>query len=137
MSKRKDCRNCPIRLSCLGNSQQKTIIDTLAKPLFDAMHQRVNTPDGKILMRLRQSTAEPVIGTLIEYGGMQKLYTKGLKLTNKCMLMAGMAYNLKKLIKQINNHMRKGAGKIGEYARYIIQMRYYHFSPDYSLLYTI
>ena len=41
LSKRSDCRNCPIRVSCLGKSQFKSITDTLAKPLFDQMHRRV------------------------------------------------------------------------------------------------
>ncbi len=100
MSKRRDCKDCPMRSACLGNSQQKTISDTLAKPLFDRMHQRVTSEQGKTMMRLRQSTAEPVIGSLIEYTGMGKVFTKGLKLANKCMLMAGMAYNLKKMIKR-------------------------------------
>jgi len=108
MSKRADCRDCPIRLSCLGNSQQKTITDTLAKPLFDTMHQRVNSAEGKTMMRLRQSTAEPVIGSLIEYTGMRKVFTKGLKLANKCMLMAAMAYNLKKMIRQTRSRTPEG-----------------------------
>jgi len=101
LSKRSDCRNCPMRASCLGKSQFKSITDTLAKPLFDQMHRRVNTPEGKSMLRLRQSTAEPVIGTLIEYAGLRKVYTKGISLANKCMLVAGMAYNLKKLIRKI------------------------------------
>ena len=55
------------------------------------------------MLRLRQSTAEPVIGTLSEYGGLRKVYTTGISLANKCMLLAGMAYNLKKLIKKTEN----------------------------------
>ena len=103
LSKRSDCKNCPMRVSCLGKAQFKSITDTLAKPLFDQMHQRVNTPEGKDMLRLRQSTAEPVIGTLIEYAGLRKVYTKGISLANKCMLLAGMAYNLKKLIRKTEN----------------------------------
>lgn len=83
LSKRADCLNCSLKSGCLGKSKQKMISHTLAKPLFDQMHHRVNSPEGKIMMRLRQSTAEPVIGTLIEYAGMGKLYTKGIKLANK------------------------------------------------------
>ncbi|MCJ8210888.1 hypothetical protein MUY27_14315, partial [Mucilaginibacter sp. RS28] len=46
-----------------------------------------------------------VIGTLTEYLGMRKVYTKGLKAANKCMLLAGIAYNLKKLIKHKHKHL--------------------------------
>ncbi|WP_394331789.1 hypothetical protein [Mucilaginibacter mallensis] len=35
---------------------------------------------------------------------MRKVNTIGIKLANKCMIMAGIAYNLKKLIKYGGNH---------------------------------
>jgi len=54
---------------------------------------------GKQMMNIRKSTVEPIIGNLIEYTGMRKVNTIGIKLANKCMLMAGIAYNLKKIIK--------------------------------------
>ena len=63
------------------------------------MHQRLNGSYGKQMMVVRKSTVEPVIGHLVEYLGMRKVNTIGIKLANKCMLMAGIAYNLKKLIK--------------------------------------
>ena len=47
----------------------------------------------------RMSTVEPVFGTLINFLGMQKVNTRGLKQANKCMLMAATAFNLKKLLK--------------------------------------
>jgi len=54
---------------------------------------------GKQMMVIRKSTVEPVIANLIEYLGMSEVNTIGIKLANKCMIMAGIAYNLKKLIK--------------------------------------
>jgi hypothetical protein len=53
-------------------------------------------------MKLRQSTVEPVLGTLIEYGGLRKIRTKGIEQANKCMILAATAYNLKKWMKFIN-----------------------------------
>ncbi|QTE36971.1 hypothetical protein J3L18_28310 [Mucilaginibacter gossypii] len=47
----------------------------------------------------RDFSVATVIGTLVEYLGMRKVNTIGIELANKCMLMAGIAYNLKKLIK--------------------------------------
>ena len=50
-------------------------------------------------MKQRQSTVEPVIGTLVNYLGMKRVNTKGLLQANKCLTMAAVAYNLKKLLK--------------------------------------
>ncbi|WP_416276543.1 transposase [Pedobacter sp. PF22-3] len=76
--------------------------------MFDQMHQRMQTSLGKKMMTIRKSTVEPIIGTLVEYLGMKKFYTKGVKLFKKCMLMARMCYNLKKLLKHtFNNNIRK------------------------------
>ena len=47
----------------------------------------------------RQSTVEPVFGTLTQFLGMRKVNTIGIKQANKVMLMAAMAYNLKKYLK--------------------------------------
>ena len=38
-------------------------------------------------------------GTLINYLAMRRVNTRGMGQTNKCMLMASVAYNLKKLLK--------------------------------------
>jgi transposase len=101
MSKRSDCKSCPMREECLGKATYKAITDSLKRPLFDQMHKRLAEGYGKQMMIVRKSTVEPVIGHLVEYMGMRKVYTIGIDLANKCMLMAGIAYNLKKLIKHI------------------------------------
>ena len=75
------------------------LTNSLTSPLFDEMHKRMKDDYGKQMMIIRKSTVEPIIGNLIEYLGMRKVNTIGIKLANKCMIMAGIAYNLKKLIK--------------------------------------
>ena len=50
------------------------------------------------MKRLRSATVEPVLGTLLHFRAMKKVYTKGISLANKHVLMAGAAYNLKKLL---------------------------------------
>ena len=40
-----------------------------------------------------------VFGTLTQFMGMRKVNTRGLQQANKCMLMAGTAYNIKKYLK--------------------------------------
>jgi hypothetical protein len=93
------CSVCPLRSSCIGKSNFKKIVDTVDKPLYDEMHERLQTPKARRMKKLRQSTVEPVIGTLVNFLGMRRLNTRGIKLANKCLLMAAVCYNLKRLLK--------------------------------------
>jgi transposase len=98
-SSSKDCSDCPLRSQCIGKSAIKKITITMDKPLYDQMQARMETPKGERMMKLRQSTVEPVLGTLINYLGMKRVNVIGIKQAGKCMLMAALAYNLKKLLK--------------------------------------
>jgi len=98
-SSSKDCSQCPLRKKCIGKSQIKRITETVDKPLYDRMHERMQTNKGRRMLKLRQSTAEPVLGTLINFLGMRRVNTRGIGLARKCLLMAATAYNLKKLLK--------------------------------------
>jgi len=98
-SSRKDCAVCPLKSQCIGKSAFKTIAVTVDKELFEKMHNRLQTPIAKRMKKLRSSTVEPVLGTLVNFLGMRRVYTKGVGLAGKCMTMAAIAYNLKKLMK--------------------------------------
>ncbi len=98
-SSRKDCANCPIRSSCIGKSFEKSIRETADKPYYDKMHERLQTAYARQMKKLRQSTVEPVLGTLINFLNMKRVNTRGIKQANKCMLMAAIAYNIKKMMK--------------------------------------
>lgn len=98
-SSRKDCMSCSLRTSCIGKSFEKKIRETLDKRYYDQMHVRLQGSYAKTMKKLRQSTVEPVLGTLINFLGMKRINVRGIKLANKCMLMAAVAYNLKKMLK--------------------------------------
>jgi transposase len=98
-SSSKDCRDCPLRSSCIGKSDFKKIDDSIDKPYYDRMHRRLQNEKAKAMKKVRQSTVEPVLGTLINFGGMRRVNTRGLAGATKCMIMAAIAYNLKKLLK--------------------------------------
>lgn len=100
---RTDCGPCPFRTTCIGKSPEKKIVDTLDKPYYDKMHERLKSPYAKRMKKLRHSTVEPVLGTLINFLGMKRVNTRGIGLANKCMLMAAVAYNIKKVLKFKNN----------------------------------
>lgn len=97
---RKQCNQCSLKETCVAYKKKRTIItDTIDRPFYERMHLRMQTKKARILMKKRQSTVEPVIGTLVNYMGMKKVHVKGLKQVNKCMTLSAVAYNLKKLLR--------------------------------------
>ena len=98
-SSAKDCGQCPLRSKCIGKSKFKKIDDSVDKPLYDRMHLRLQTQKAKRMKKLRSSTVEPVLGTLINYLNLRRVNTRGIRQANKGMLMSAVAYNLKKLLK--------------------------------------
>jgi transposase len=96
----KNCHSCPFRNNCSALKTQGPLIkQTEDSPYYERMHYRMLTKKAKILMKKRQSTVEPVIGSLVNNNGMKRINTKGLVQANKCMTMAAVAYNLKKLLR--------------------------------------
>tara|TARA_B110000503_G_C6748494_1_gene250613 strand:+ start:102 stop:359 length:258 start_codon:yes stop_codon:yes gene_type:complete len=57
----------------------------------------------------RQSTVEPVFGTLTQFRGLRKINTIGIKQANKVMHMSAIAYNLKKYLKFISKTVKRDA----------------------------
>jgi transposase len=90
------CKGCPIREKCLKSSQEKRITITYYREEYERAIARLK---GKQMMSKRKSTVEPVFGTLTQFMGMRKVFTKGIKQANKVMLMSAVAYNIKKYLK--------------------------------------
>jgi hypothetical protein len=99
LTTRADCKGCPFASECIGISYEKRIRITVYKEYYDRAVERQLTKKAKYYKTLRQSTVEPVFGTLINHTGMRKINTRGIESANKVMLMAAMAYNLKKLLR--------------------------------------
>nr|WP_255554264.1 transposase [Mesonia aestuariivivens] len=70
----------------------------------------------------RQSTVEPVFGTLTQFMGLRKVNTLGLKQANKCMQLSAIAYNLKKYLKFIEKRTKSGAGMLGMFLKFIMTL---------------
>ena len=96
---RADCKGCRFATECIGKSHEKHIRITVYKQEYDRALIRSKTNKAKYCKTLRQSTVEPVFGSLINFNGMRKINTRGIESANKVMLMAAVAYNLKKLLK--------------------------------------
>ncbi|MDX1316886.1 MAG: transposase [Xanthomarina gelatinilytica] len=93
--------------------------------LFNSFQLSVRVPEHNFYRRLkdvlpldfpykettkRQSTVEPVFGTLPQFMGLRKVNTIGIKQANKCMHLSAMAYNLKKYLKFIQKRTKSGGG---------------------------
>ena len=98
-SSARDCGPCPLRSVCIGKSDFKKIDDSVDKPYYDRMHARLQTVNREKTRQIRSSTVEPVLGTLVNYLGMRRVNTRGIQQAAKCMLMAAVGYNLKKLMR--------------------------------------
>jgi hypothetical protein len=74
---------------------------TLHKPYYDRMHKRLqdNLDYARRVSKIRSTTVEPVLGTLINLANMRRVNTRGMQGANKHVLMAALTYNLRKYLK--------------------------------------
>jgi hypothetical protein len=73
--------------------------DSIDKPYYDRMHFRMQTNYAQKIRKIRSSTVEPVLGTLINFLNMKRVNTRGINQATKHVLMAALCYNLKKYMK--------------------------------------
>jgi len=98
-SSNKYCKHCPLRSTCIGKSDFKVITESTEKPLYDAMHLKMQTLYAKRITKIRSKTVEPVLGTLINFTNMRRINSRGIDQATKHVLMAALTYNLKKYLK--------------------------------------
>ena len=80
------------------------------EPVFeDVFVQVLGMCVGKAMKGKRQSTVEPVFGTLTQFMGLRKVNTIGIKQANKVMQMAAIAYNIKKHLKFVQKRVKSEA----------------------------
>lgn len=119
LTRRSDCKGCPIKKQCIGKSFEKRIGITIYVDEYTRNNQRVRSRYGRMMKGKRQSTVEPVWGTLTQFMGLRKINTIGIEQASKVIQTAATAYNLKKLLKFI----RKDAQTLAMEARVFI----FHF----------
>jgi len=107
------CLGCPIREQCLGKwAQEKKFSVTYYRDEYERNIARVNSPQGRYMKGKRQSTVEPVFGTLTQFMGLRKINTIGLAQANKVMHLSAIAYNLKKYLKFVQKRSKSGVGQL-------------------------
>jgi len=95
----KDCKSCPLKGTCTPGAPQRKITRTAFDAPYSRAWQRQHSRQGRHMRRVRQSTVEPALGQLLPHYGLRRLGTKGQAAAHKTMLLAAVAYNLKKLLK--------------------------------------
>ena len=108
----KICKGCPLRSTCLGKVNEKQFSVTYYREEYERNIARVESPQGRYMKGKRQSTVEPVFGTLTQFMGLRKINTIGLAQANKVMHLSAIAYNLKKYLKFIQKRSKSGAGQL-------------------------
>jgi transposase len=96
----KDCTVCPMKSSCAPNTRCKKITRTVYDAQYLRAYERQQSKRGRQMKKLRQSTVEPVFGSLTQYYGLRKIGVLGKAGAHKVMLMAAIAFNLKKYLKK-------------------------------------
>jgi len=127
----KVCKACPIKKQCLGKTaQEKKFSVTYYREEYERNIARVNSKKGRYMKAKRQSTVEPVFGTLTQFMGLRKINTIGIKQANKVMHLSAVAYNLKKYLKYITKTIKSDAKTI----HYLFSEIKVVLSPQISLL---
>jgi hypothetical protein len=96
----RDCKACPMKSQCVPNTKCKKITRTIYDEQYLRAYARQHSERGKRMKKLRQSTVEPVFGSLTQFYGLRKIGVLGKAGANKVMLMAAIAFNLKKYLKK-------------------------------------
>lgn len=108
-SSSRQCKGCPIASSCLGKVKEKKFSVTYYREQYERNISRVVSKTGRYMKAKRQSTVEPVFGTLTQFMGLRKINTIGIQQANKVMQLSAMAYNLKKYLKFISKTVKSDA----------------------------
>lgn len=96
---RSDCASCPLKQNCIPKAGTKRIVKTIYEEEYQRAYLRQQTTAGKRMKGLRQGTVEPVFGSLTQYYGLNKIPVLGIKGAHKTMLMAAIAFNIRKYMK--------------------------------------
>ena len=96
-----NCISCTLKTVCIGKNSSKKITDVVDKIYYDQMHEKMQTRYAKKLSKIRKSTVEPVLGTLINFLNMKRVSSRGIEQASKHVIMAALCYNLKKYMKFI------------------------------------
>jgi hypothetical protein len=94
-----DCRQCPSKSTCAPKTRCRKITRTAYDEQYLRAYARQHSRRGKRMKKLRQSTVEPVFGSLVHHYGLSRVGVLGKSGAHKVMLMAAVAFNLRKYMR--------------------------------------
>ena len=109
------CGSCPLREQCCGKATKfKKLEESIDKPYYDRMHQKLtqNPAYAKRISKIRSKTVEPVLGTLVNFLNMRRIHSRGMEQANKHVMMAALAYNLKKYLNFQRKKVQSGVAAL-------------------------
>ncbi|WP_243900368.1 IS1182 family transposase [Hymenobacter defluvii] len=93
------CQHCPLKASCVPYADYKQLV----RSAFDAAYRRAwlrqHSHQGHHMRHVRQRTVAPVFGSLLHHYGLRRIHVCGQAGAHKSMLLAAVAYKLKKLLR--------------------------------------
>ncbi len=101
-AKTSDCRSCPFKNHCIGESKKPRIIErNMHEEARQEQVKNVNTPEYFSAMRLRKIWCEGNFSHQKERHNLRRTFKRGIeKVTEQCLLSA-CALNLKRLVKAV------------------------------------
>ncbi|MGI9527240.1 MAG: transposase [Weeksellaceae bacterium] len=85
LTKRSDCKGCPLKAACIGKQHEKKMMITAYREHYERNNKRIKKRPTHKTERMK--TVEPVFGTLTNFSRMCKVNTRGIpyiKPTNAC-----------------------------------------------------
>jgi len=128
LTRPRDCKGCPYKTQCAGKAPEKRITITIYKDEYERAISRLNSSKGHYMKKKRQSTVEPVFGSLTSFYGLRKINTIGIEQANKVMLLAATAYNLKKILKFETKKLRNVSKQANDLISTIIRLIWAYLS---------
>jgi hypothetical protein len=112
-------------------------VKTIYEEEYQRAYLRQQMCSGKRMKGLRQGTVEPVFGSLTQYYGLSKIPVLGIDGAHKIMLMAAIAFNIKKYMKCHTKKVAENAlQKIKDYLSNQLDKSTYLLGAEFGFLFT-
>jgi hypothetical protein len=96
------CDACPLKIICWGTrTTPKSINRTFDEDSRDRVVAAKNDPANRKLLAYRKAIVEPVFADFKECGGLNEIWTKGLRCVQTKVKMAAVGWNIRILMKHI------------------------------------
>ena len=94
-----DCKDCEHRRDCIGEGKRRTLTRQAHEASRERNLARCHTEEGRAALRRRKHIVEPPFGHMKTYGGVSLINCRGLMKARVKVMMAAVAWNLKKLVR--------------------------------------